>query len=455
MSAIASLISRLRGASVMQRAVRGSALTVINFGATQFIRLATNLILTRLLFPEAFGIMALATVFLTAMNQFSDIGVSASIIRSNRGDDPVFLNTAWTLRLGRGIILFFIACLGAYPMSVLYNEPLLAQIIPLMAISLILEGLFPTRIDLAVRNMSLGRLTVIGILATLFSVSIMIVLAYIFRSIWALPVGTVIGTAGRLLIYHFTLPGQRNSFGFERAAMKELVNFGKWIFPATIATFAIFEADKFLIGRSVSLETLGIYNIGFFLASFPMMLSRHLGGQVLTPFYKKSPPAESRENLLRARKLLLIIYGALNLGIIVLMLIGTWLVDFLYDDRYQLAGIILVALSSMQMLQLIQVPYQNACLGLGTGRDYFAMMALKAVFVVISIYVGLENFGLLGGILGQGVAMLLAHPVIVYFARKAKVHDPLYDLIMFAMTASAAAMVWVIYGERILQLTVY
>lgn len=455
MGVMASLIERLRGASVMQRAVRASSLVVVNFASTQIIRLASNLILTRLLFPEAFGIMALASVFLTAMNQFSDIGVGPSIIRSKRGEDPIFLNTAWTLRFGRGIVLWLVATLAAYPMALLYNEPLLAQIIPVMAVNLILQGMLPTRIDLAVRNMSLGRLTLIDVCSSLFGVLAMIVLAYYMGSIWALPIGTVIGTVGRLLIYHFSLPGHKDSFGYERDAMKELVHFGKWIFPATIATFVIFEADKFLIARYVSLETLGIYNIGFFLASFPMILARHVGGNVMVSFFKNAPPGESRENAMRARKLLIAVFGAMNLGIILLVVIGTWVVDFLYDDRYQLAGIILVALTSMQMLQIAQMPYQNACLGLGRAKDYFFMLGIKAVIVVVCILVGLEYYGLLGGIVGQGVAMVIAHPFIVFFAHKIKVHDPLYDIAMIILALAATILAWMLYSDQIMMLTVY
>ena len=438
----------------MQKAVRSSALTIINFGANQFIRLASNLILTRLLFPEAFGIMALATVMLTALNQFSDIGIIPSIIRSKRGEDIIFLNTAWTLKIIRSIVLWLVAWGLAWPMSVFYSEPLLAQIIPIMAITLLLDGLLPTRIESSYRHLKMGRLTALEILSGFVGVTAMIIMAWWLGSLWALPIGTVVGSALRLLIFHFMLPGQKNWFSFEKDAALELINFGKWMFPATIATFVIIEADKFLIGKYVSLETLGIYNIGFFLASFPLMMARVLGGRVMVSFYKNSTDDQSVEAHKKARKLLFTLFGGLASSVILLVLAGTWLVEFLYDDRYITAGIILVALTTMHILQIAQIPYQNAVLGTGHGRDYFVLLGIKAVLVCGSIWLGLVYYGLLGAIVAQGVAMVLSYPFVVYFARKVKAYDPLFDLFMLAIAVVASGLAWWLYSDQITNLIV-
>ena len=74
------------------RAARGSVWTAMSFFAAQAFRLGANLILTRLLFPEAFGIMALVTVLLVGLTLFSDMGTGPAIMQSKRGDDPDFLN---------------------------------------------------------------------------------------------------------------------------------------------------------------------------------------------------------------------------------------------------------------------------------------------------------------------------------------------------------------------------
>ncbi|MEY3827884.1 MAG: hypothetical protein RLZZ148_2705 [Cyanobacteriota bacterium] len=57
--------------SLKQLAIRGTLWTIIGYGASQGLRLGANLILTRFLVPEAFGIMALINVFITGLNLFS------------------------------------------------------------------------------------------------------------------------------------------------------------------------------------------------------------------------------------------------------------------------------------------------------------------------------------------------------------------------------------------------
>ncbi|MCE9529776.1 MAG: oligosaccharide flippase family protein, partial [Planctomycetes bacterium] len=63
----------------------------------QIIRFGSSVILAKLLFPEAFGLYALTFAFLTGLHLFSDLGIRVSIIQNPRGEEPKFLDTAWTL----------------------------------------------------------------------------------------------------------------------------------------------------------------------------------------------------------------------------------------------------------------------------------------------------------------------------------------------------------------------
>jgi len=149
----------------MRRVMRSSAFTIVGFGAQQILRFGSNLILARLLFPEAFGTMALVTVLLIGLTMLSDLGIQPAIQSSKRGDDPAFLNTAWTLNMIRALCLFIAACALAYPMSLFYHEPMLFQLIPVAAISMLLLALEPTRAETASRHMALGRVTIMEISA--------------------------------------------------------------------------------------------------------------------------------------------------------------------------------------------------------------------------------------------------------------------------------------------------
>jgi O-antigen/teichoic acid export membrane protein len=95
-------------------AVRGSIYELAGFGASQVVRLFSNLILSRLLFPEAFGLAALIAIFNTGLVMLSDVGIEQSVVQNDRGDEESFLNTAWVLHITRGGLLWVLSCLLAF-----------------------------------------------------------------------------------------------------------------------------------------------------------------------------------------------------------------------------------------------------------------------------------------------------------------------------------------------------
>src|SRR5882757_5806108 len=136
----ASDIARPAPASLETRALRGSLWALAGHAGGQLLRLGGNLVLWRLLYAEAFGLMAIVNVFMQGLAMFSDVGIGPSIIQSDRGDDPDYLNTAWTIQALRGFALFAVAALAAVPVAHFYGEPELATLIPLVSAGSILSG---------------------------------------------------------------------------------------------------------------------------------------------------------------------------------------------------------------------------------------------------------------------------------------------------------------------------
>src|SRR5688572_8201645 len=99
------MINDAVAAPLRKRILRASGWTFIQNGAALLLRLFGNLLLTRLLTPEAFGLMAVVQAFVVALAHLSDVGISQSIVVHRRGDDPAFLNTVWTVQILRGILI--------------------------------------------------------------------------------------------------------------------------------------------------------------------------------------------------------------------------------------------------------------------------------------------------------------------------------------------------------------
>ena len=68
--------------SLKKLAIRGTIWTIVGYGASQILRFGSNLILTRLLFPKLFGLMALLNTFIIGLHLFSDIGIGTIIIQN-------------------------------------------------------------------------------------------------------------------------------------------------------------------------------------------------------------------------------------------------------------------------------------------------------------------------------------------------------------------------------------
>ena len=199
-------------ASLKKLAVHGTAWTILGFGTTQACRLAGNLVLTRLLAPEAFGIMVLVEMVLAAIQMFSDFGIAAGVVRHRRGDDPQFFNTAWTLQVIRGTGLWLATCVAAIPISIIYEAPILMQLIPISGLSALIGGFTSTSIQTLRREVNLKPLVIWEISSQVFGLLCMIGLAWYLRSVWALVLGGCIRVAVAAATSQYLIPGRKPRF---------------------------------------------------------------------------------------------------------------------------------------------------------------------------------------------------------------------------------------------------
>src|SRR5690606_1258730 len=102
-------ISPAEGPSLRRRAMRGTLLSVANVLGQQVLRLIGNVITTRLLFPEAYGLMVYVLIVMQGLQMISDVGIIPSIIQHERGEERAFLDTAWTIQILRGTFIAVLA----------------------------------------------------------------------------------------------------------------------------------------------------------------------------------------------------------------------------------------------------------------------------------------------------------------------------------------------------------
>jgi O-antigen/teichoic acid export membrane protein len=435
----AALIRRIGGAGLGARLARGSTWTVLGFGAGQALRLGSNLVLTRLLFPEAFGLMALVTVVLVGLAMLSDVGIGPSIQGHARGDDPAFLRTAWTVQVLRGALLWLVCSALAFPAAAFWGEPALAAMLPVAGLALLVAGFNPTRIETASRHLALGRVTALDLLAQLLSVAAMLVLAVLMRSVWALVWGGVIGALVRLALMWAFLPGPRDRPGWDSAAARDILRFGIWVFLSTLCSFLLTQGDRTILGRYLTLESLGLYAIGFFLAGFPQALAMAVIGRVMIPLYRARPPGASAANFAAVRRARLAVTGGAFALQAVLAFGGMALVGLLYDARFAASGAVTVAVSVALMPALIGLTYDFAALAAGDSRGLFRVNVVRAATQIAFFTAGVELAGLPGALAGQVLAVVLVHPLLIGLARRHGAWDALHDAVFAAAAVAAGA----------------
>lgn len=436
----------LQGDGLGRRALRGSLWTIVGFGGSQGLRLASNLILTRLLFPEVFGLMALIMVVIQGLNNFSDVGVGPAIMQSRRGDDPDFLNTAFTMQAVRGLVLWLACIVLAVPIAHFYDTPELAWYLPVAGFISVINGLLTTRMEQANRHLQLGLLTRIELTSSVISIVLTVLLAAVMRSAWALVIGMVVGTAIHWLLAETMLPGNRNRFRWDRSAVAELMSFGKWIFPSTIVGFGIAQGDRAILGKYLTLDELGIYNIAFFLASFPLLLAISVIWKLMIPVYREHHQDASATLTHRLRRIHWGLTGGFLAVLVVMAALGPWIVSLLYDPRYESAGMMLPMIACATIPQIVMLSYDQAALANGDSKRFLVVTTIRATLFLSFYWFGVHFAGLPGALAGQALAAMLAYPAIVWIARRYRVWDPVHDLTFFTAGAVAALLILVVWA---------
>lgn len=431
--------------STQRAAVRGSFWVIVGSVIKQGSRLVTNILLSRLLFPEAFGLMALVNVVTRGVEMFSDLGIGLSMIQNPRGDEPRFRNTAWTLQVIRGMVLWMLACLLARPFSSFYGEPLVLWLIPVAGVIAAVSGFNSTSLFTLRRHLRIRTLTVIDVSSHLVGILTMIVWAYISPSVWALLSGALVATVFRMICSHVLNDGTPNCFCWDRESVDSILRFGKWIFLSTIITFFAMQGDRLLLGKLIPVATLGVYSVAAAIARMPNTLLAQLCSRILLPVLSKaawkSPETMSRR-LHTAREGLLAVGVAMVLSV---SLVGDLFFRTLYDARYHAAGPMSELMAAWAWATILSTTLSRALVALGDSRSVAAFNMMRLVGTVVATLIGFQLAGIEGFIVGMAIGALCGQAVILYRLGKHGIHvvgqDIRYTLWLVGLAAVSHSIV--------------
>lgn len=426
--------------SLKKRVFNASAWSLGGYGLTQAIRFASNLVLTRLLVPETFGVMSIAQLLLVCLVMLTDFGFHVSLIQSNRGGDPLFVNTIWVTQIVRGVLLWFVALAislflifanktGVVPKNGVYADPSLPYVIAITALSTIIRGAQSTKLYEASRELSLGRITRIEILSQVAGLLLLFGWLVFNRSIWALVASSLCSAIISTLLSHIWLPGIANRWEWDRTSFNEILNFGKWIFLSSLLGFFAYNSDRFLLAGIVSVRLFGIYVIAYLIFSVIDQVLNKIISDV--SFAALSEVARERPAELTAKYygfyVPIALFSYFCSGF--LLISGPKLIGFLYDPRYAEAGWILQIFALALLTGPLRLAAQSFLI-LGMGNVHSYIHAARLVSLYVGIPLGVHFFGFPGGVWATVLAYFSTLPLTIAYAAKTGLFDIRKELVL-------------------------
>jgi O-antigen/teichoic acid export membrane protein len=414
--------------------------------------------MSRLLFPEAFGEIAVAISLLLGLVLISDLGIQTIILQSPRGDQDRFLRTAWTLQICRGLGLWvmlallcgsmsFPAVRKAFPAEGVFASPQFPLVTAVLGIGLlVLGGMESTAVHLNVRRLNLRPIVLLDLAGRIFPLPVMVLWAWLVPSVWALVAGAVSGSIVRLAISHVGVPGPTMSLAWDRAHVREIVRFGKWITLSSTATFIAGQSDRLILGFMLPLSVLGLYSIAKMLIDTVEAVLERLNSSLTIPVLGeviRNNYRELKEKYYRFR-LPFELFAPLLGGI--LLSTGSLVVHILFDDRYADAG---------HMLQILGVGLSTyPALFIGgvftvNGEPHVVAMVsiLRAISLITCLILGYVIAGISGAIWGIAIHKFVPSAAILLLARQRQWVDARKELRIIPIF-----MIGVIIGEGILMI---
>ena len=385
--------------TLRQKIFSGTAWTLVGMGTSHLLRFGKSLLLTRLLLPDVYGTMAIVWSVLFALGMLSDAGLQAAALRHKDANDSDFMNTIWTMKIFRGLILFVITLFLAYPVSVFYSMPDLSWLIPIAGFSFMLEGFSSTKIYTYQRNMVFGRLTLLEMGNEFIGTIVVIVWAYLQPGVGALIGGAMVNAVIHLTYSHLLVPGQRNSLRWKYEEVQDIFNFGKWILLSSIVYLIYSQGDRMLLGKLATPSELGVYSIA-------VMLSEVSSGVIIKINYNVVYPALNSIILGDRKKLSSVFYKTrlltdvlITIPISILLVNAEYVIGMLYNSKYHEAGWMLKFLC-IRLLMIASLNSTEHCLlALGKPKYSVAQNISRAIVMVVGTSIGWQIAGFEGFVL--------------------------------------------------------
>jgi PST family polysaccharide transporter len=393
---------------------RGAVVTAM----AQVVRVATQIIsvivLSRLLSPQDFGVVAMSAPVLAFIALFQDFGLTQATIQKT-GIRNEEINYLFWVNVAVSAVL---ACLlaGSAPLvAAFYGEPRVTGLVAAFGLQILAYGLGAQHVALLTRRMEFTRLAMIDIASAVVGVAVSIAWTLFDRSYWALFAGTLASAVLPTLCYWYfsrwrpSLPRKVDGIG-------ALINFGAGITGFNFANFFARNLDNVLIGKYWGETQLGLYDRAYKLLLFPLSQITNPLSKVMVPALSrlKDEPDRYRSAYLRVMPLILLV--ALP-GVAFAAAMSDTLIPFVLGEQWRGSAPIFLALGFAGLLQPLNNPAGWLFVSQGRSGDFMRWGIVTAITSVLAFAIGLP-YGALGVAVAYAISEYLRTPFLWLYVGK-------------------------------------
>lgn len=251
---------------------KSTAFGVIWTGVSQVLsqgfQFIVIIILARLLYPQDFGVVGMASIFTGFISRFNELGLSAAIIQRKKINDSHLSTSFWT-SLATGIILCFLTILVSPYVADYFQEPLVQPILTVSSFNFIIGAFTVIPRTLFTKSLDFKKLAIVEICATIISGIISILLALNNFGAWSLVFGVLSLNLISVLLF-WRINTWRPSIEFSFQHFKELFGFGSRVMGSGILNYIDSNVDYLVVGKFIGASALGYYTLAYNLITFPL-----------------------------------------------------------------------------------------------------------------------------------------------------------------------------------------
>lgn len=381
------------GSTEAQAVQSGVWVAAINVG-DRLLQLLKVIILARLLSPEAFGLLGIALVTIAGLRKFSNLGFDEALIQHEEENVDAYLNTAWLIKITRGVVIAGIAFLTAPTLAGFFGESQAEPLIQLLGLTPLILGVQNPGVMYFRKHLNFHREFVYQVGGRLIDLLVAVVIALVFQSVWALPAGIVAMNLVKAA-FSYGIHEYRPRIEFDLELGREMFGFGKWMFASSILVFIYGQGDDAFVGWFFPATSLGFYQIAYRLSNAPATEVTQIISRVAFPTFSKvqADISKLRKGYFRTVELSTIVAFPMAAGIAA---VTPQFVPIVLGPQWQPVIPIMQLLAVWGALRSFGASVGPVYRSLGRPDVEVKLQAIQTAVVAISIYPAATKFGLLG-----------------------------------------------------------